>query len=82
MLQKMPGMNGKICQPARLLLVLRGHPSKKNYCSWGVEFAQANEWNSSDAELPGLLNNPLHAGVQKIRGSESIPLRSSGAALA
>ena len=66
MLQKMPGDEWQKFANLRAYYgFMWGHPGKK-LLFMGQEFAQANEWNH-DAELPwGLLNNPLHAGVQKL----------------
>lgn len=66
MLQKMPGDEWQKFANLRAYYgFMWGHPGKK-LLFMGQEFAQVNEWNH-DAELPwGLLNNPLHAGVQKL----------------
>ncbi|HKU66837.1 MAG TPA: 1,4-alpha-glucan branching protein GlgB [Candidatus Baltobacteraceae bacterium] len=65
-LQKMPGDRGQQFANVRLLYAyMYAHPGKK-LLFMGNEFAQAHEWRHDFSLDWHLLDDPLHAGVQRL----------------
>jgi 1,4-alpha-glucan branching enzyme len=67
MLTKMPGDRWQqVCQPAGLLRLHVWRIPGKKLLFMGCEFAQEREWNHDQSLDWHLLDDPLHAGMQRL----------------